>query len=129
MSVCLAPPALKSETDILSPALRLHPVIPINQRWANKNTLLPRGGGIGEEHPVAIPFGCNVYMNVYAMHRRSDIYGEDAEEFKPQRWNDLQPGWAYTPFGGGPRLCIGRKCPMNPEQNVCMSEADADRVK
>ena len=31
--------------------------------------------------------------SVYAMHRRKDFYGEDAEEFKPERWETLRPGW------------------------------------
>ena len=42
------------------------------------------------------------------MHRRKDFYGEDAEEFKPERWETLRPGWEYLPFNGGPRICIGR---------------------
>lgn len=46
------------------------------------------------------------------MHRRKDIYGDDAEEFRPERWegdalNDV--GWAYLPFNGGPRLCLGQE--------------------
>ena len=49
------------------------------------------------------------------MHRREDLYGEDAAEFKPERWLDdadekgLRVGWEYLPFNGGPRICIGRK--------------------
>ena len=90
-------------------ALRLHPVVPINQRWASKDAVLPHGGR-GENTPIAIPRGSNVYISVYTMHRRTDIYGEDANEFRPERWDeDLKPGWGFVPFGGGPRLCIGRK--------------------
>jgi cytochrome P450 len=43
------------------------------------------------------------------MHRRKDIYGEDALEFKPERWNDLRMGWDYLPFNGGPRICVGQQ--------------------
>lgn len=45
------------------------------------------------------------------MHRRTDIYGPDAEDFRPERWEDdsLRPGWAYLPFNGGPRICIGQQ--------------------
>lgn len=43
------------------------------------------------------------------MHRRKDFYGEDSDEFKPERWETLRPGWEYLPFNGGPRICIGRK--------------------
>jgi cytochrome P450 len=43
------------------------------------------------------------------MHRRKDIYGEDANEFRPERWETLRPGWEFLPFNGGPRICIGRE--------------------
>jgi cytochrome P450 len=46
------------------------------------------------------------------MHRRTDIYGPDAEEFRPERWapeEGLRPGWGYLPFNGGPRICVGQQ--------------------
>ncbi|RMD45053.1 hypothetical protein DV735_g234, partial [Chaetothyriales sp. CBS 134920] len=45
------------------------------------------------------------------MHRRTDIYGNDANEFRPERWEDgrLQPRLGYLPFNGGPRICIGQR--------------------
>jgi cytochrome P450 len=46
------------------------------------------------------------------MHRRTDVYGPDALEFRPERWNSeegLRPGWAYLPFNGGPRICVGQQ--------------------
>jgi len=43
------------------------------------------------------------------MHRRTDFYGPDAEEFKPERWEHLRPGWEYLPFNGGPRICLGQQ--------------------
>ena len=95
-------------------ALRLHPVVPINQRWASKDTVLPSGGT--EKNPtIAIPQGSNVYIYVYVLHRRKDIYGEDANIFRPERWDEnLKPGWAFIPFGAGPRTCIGRKKNLTP---------------
>lgn len=45
------------------------------------------------------------------MHRRKDIYGSDADQFRPGRWeNDAlrNVGWAYLPFNGGPRVCLGQ---------------------
>jgi Cytochrome P450 len=47
------------------------------------------------------------------MHRRTDIYGEDANEFKPERWDTIRPGWAYLPFNGGPRICLCKQFAMN----------------
>ena len=73
------------------------------------DTVLPRGGGPDGKSPLFIPAKTNVQYSVFAMHRRKDLYGEDAEEFKPERWENLKPGWEYLPFSGGPRICIGRK--------------------
>jgi cytochrome P450 len=44
------------------------------------------------------------------MYRRRDIFGDDADEFRPERWLEpgFRPGWAFAPFSGGPRVCIGQ---------------------
>ena len=54
-----------------------------------------------------------VGTSTYHMHRRKDLYGLDAEEFRPERWEGGkldQIGWGFLPFHGGPRICLGRKC-------------------
>jgi len=43
------------------------------------------------------------------MHRRRDIWGQDAAKFRPERWDGRRPGWEYLPFNGGPRICIGQR--------------------
>lgn len=61
--------------------------------------------------------GENVAFCVYAMHRREDLYGPDAGQFRPERWDEDLPlfqnertaTWGYLPFNGGPRACLGRK--------------------
>ena len=100
---------VKANTNPEREALRLHPVVPLTTRWCNKDTILPRGGGPDEAHPLLVPQGTSVYVAFYPMHRRKDIFGDDADEFRPERWATLKPGWGFTPFGGGPRICIGRK--------------------
>ena len=90
-------------------ALRLRSVIPVNSRWCNKDTILPRGGGSDGSAPILVPKGSQVFMSMYHMHRDIDNFGEDAHAFKPERWETLKPGWSFAPFGGGPRLCIGRE--------------------
>ena len=50
-----------------------------------------------------------VDINYRAMHRRPDIWGADVDEFKPERWQDARPGFAYMVFGGGPRSCVGQE--------------------
>ncbi|MCJ1477166.1 hypothetical protein MMC13_005837 [Lambiella insularis] len=96
-------PNLPDEID------RLHPVVPSNSRQANADVVLPRGGGPDGKSPILIPKGRVVGWSVYSMHRRKDYYGEDAEEFKPERWESLRPGWEYLPFNGGPRICLGQQ--------------------
>jgi cytochrome P450 len=90
-------------------ALRLYPIIPRNVRTATKDTVLPVGGGPDGQSPIFVAKGQNIGFDIYSLHRRRDIYGSDAEEFKPERWENLRPGWGYLPFGGGPRKCIGQQ--------------------
>lgn len=51
-----------------------------------------------------------VSYNVFAMHRRTDLWGSDARSFRPERWEEnAKHGWEYLPFNGGPRICLGRE--------------------
>lgn len=43
------------------------------------------------------------------MHRRKDIWGKDANEFRPERWEGKKVGWEFLPFNGGPRICLGQQ--------------------
>ncbi|MCG8311703.1 MAG: cytochrome P450 [Pseudomonadales bacterium] len=57
-----------------------------------------------------IPAGTNVLAGAYIIHRRKDIWGDDALEFRPERWieGSFKPTpFQYFPFGGGRRACIG----------------------
>ncbi|KAH7157382.1 cytochrome P450 [Dactylonectria estremocensis] len=90
-------------------SLRLHPVIPTNVRVALKDTTLPRGGGPDGQSPVFVRKGTVLIYNVYAMHRSEATFGADPEEFVPERWEDLRPGWGYLPFNGGVRSCVGQQ--------------------
>ena len=97
---------------VLNESLRLYPVVPGNSREALVDTTLPVGGGVDGKAPMFIPKGTYVQWSVWSMHRRKDFYGEDANEFKPDRWlgeKGLRPGWEYLPFNGGARICLGRK--------------------
>ena len=78
------------------------------------DTVLPRGGGPDGTSPLFIPAKTTVGWSLYTMHRREDLFGEDVEEFRPERWQTLRPGWEYLPFNGGPRICIGRKYRRQP---------------
>lgn len=58
---------------------------------------------------ITLPANTNVLAGAYLIHRRKDIWGEDALEYKPERWiNGKKPGpFEFFPFGGGRRACIG----------------------
>jgi len=77
-----------------------------------RDTVLPVGGGDDGLSPIFVPKGGRVQYSVYAMHRRTDLYGPDALEFRPERWGEGTKsgrGWDYLPFNGGPRICLGRE--------------------
>ncbi|GAQ07671.1 cytochrome P450 52A12 [Aspergillus lentulus] len=95
---------------VLNEVLRLLPPVPANFRVANKDTTLPVGGGPDQKSPVYVRKGTVVTYSVYAMHRRTDFYGPDANEFRPERWEENgRRGWEYLPFNGGPRICLGQQ--------------------
>lgn len=102
--------ACKELKNVLFETLRLYPLVPINGRQALKDTFLPTGGGPDHKQPIAIRKGEQVGYSAYVMQRRKDIWGEDADEFKPVRWEGRKLGWEFIAFSGGPRICLGRKC-------------------
>lgn len=57
-----------------------------------------------------IPSGANIVMSQWIMHRDSRFF-PDPDKFDPDRWDTPAchnlPRFAYFPFGGGPRQCIG----------------------
>ena len=61
-------------------------------------------------HPL--PPGVIVIVPAWVVHRDRRWF-EDPEAFRPERWaGDLArrlPRFAYFPFGGGPRQCIGKR--------------------
>ncbi|OAL29465.1 hypothetical protein AYO20_09202 [Fonsecaea nubica] len=101
--------------NVIKETLRLYPSVPVNSRTATRTTILPTGGGPDRKSPVLIPKGASVAYSVYAMHRRPDLYGMDADLFRPERWDEDMPlnqdptnaKWGYLPFNGGPRICLG----------------------
>ncbi|KAG7008903.1 hypothetical protein G7Y79_00004g014870 [Physcia stellaris] len=83
----------------------------INVRFAARNTVIPHGGGPDGQSPVMIPKGKGIGWSTYHMHRRRELYGDDAEIYRPERWEtgELESiGWGFMPFHGGPRLCLGK---------------------
>ncbi|KAK3331020.1 cytochrome P450 [Apodospora peruviana] len=101
---------LKYLNNCVKEALRLLPPVATNSRAANKDTVLPRGGGPDGKQPLLVPKGTATRWSLYSLQRRKDIFGPDADEFRPERWDDhVRVGWEYIPFHGGPRVCLGQQ--------------------
>ena len=56
------------------------------------------------------PAGTMIMFSQWVLHRLPDIW-RDPDIFRPERWDPVNgekvPQWAYFPFGGGSRICIG----------------------
>lgn len=58
----------------------------------------------------SFPAGTMLMFSQWVLHRLPDVWG-DPEVFRPERWDpsggQKVPQWAYFPFGGGSRICMG----------------------
>jgi cytochrome P450 len=88
---------------------RLIPTVATIERSAVRDTWLPTGGGEDLSSLVFVTKGQQVQMQMYAMQHSKTQWGEDVDEFKPEKWTDLEPGWKFAPFGGRRRICPGRE--------------------
>lgn len=99
---------LKSLTffrHVLHETLRLTgPSGRLNRR-AIRNTILPVGGGDDGKAPVFVEKGTRVTMDLYALHHDKEIWGDDAFEYNPHRWEGKRFMWEFVPFLGRPRIC------------------------
>ena len=88
-------------TKVFTESMRLYPPAWILTRRTTKDVT------IGE---YQVPRGSDVLMSQYVMHHDPRFFNEP-EKFDPGRWtNEMKsrlPRFAYFPFGGGPRSCIG----------------------
>ncbi|KAJ2996174.1 hypothetical protein NUW58_g1056 [Xylaria curta] len=73
--------------------------------------MLPTGGGPDGTSPILVRRGELVVFSQYVNSRKMNIYGADADIFRPERWETgelTDIGWAYFPFNGGQRQCLGQ---------------------
>ncbi|RDL40435.1 uncharacterized protein BP5553_00414 [Venustampulla echinocandica] len=106
---------LKYLQSCLNESLRLLPVLPNDSRIANEDTTLPVGGGADGKSPVFVPSGAMVTFSIMALQRRKDLWGADAEDFRPERWEkeEEKASWKFVPFLKGPRICLGHELAIN----------------
>jgi cytochrome P450 len=99
-------PALGAVEDVVHEAMRLYPPVWVIGREALDNA------GIGG-HPIEA--GTTIWISPYLIHRDPRWYDSPGES-RPSRWTDglrkSLPRFAYLPFGGGPRICIGHRFAM-----------------
>lgn len=85
--------------QVIKESLRLYPPIHIGNR------IVAEEMDFGENK---IPSGERMFYSIYLTHRDPAIW-ENADQFCPERFahGRKTPPFAYIPFGGGPRSCIG----------------------
>ncbi len=116
-------PKLRYVTCVFEEAMRLYPPI-----WA-----LPR---VSQEDDVVdgyrIPKGDIVVLVPYVTHRHLDFWPEperfDPTRFLPEKAKE-RPRWAYLPFGGGQRQCIGNNFAMMEAQLILAMVAQRFRLR
>lgn len=93
-------PELERMEHVIDEALRLYPPVYMFFREAKRDVTLQ-----GYE----VPAGTTLVLPQWAVHRDPEWW-DDPEAFRPERFNDAdRPEYAYFPFGGGPRHCIGMR--------------------
>ncbi|KAJ7035907.1 fatty acid hydroxylase [Mycena alexandri] len=90
---------------VMRETLRLAATAPLRSTCPLEDTTI--GGG-----KYAVKKGDTIVIQAWDMHRDPAVWGDDAEEFKPERMLDGKfealPPNAWQPFGFGARACIGR---------------------
>ncbi|KAJ1391042.1 Cytochrome P450 [Sesbania bispinosa] len=95
---------LKKMKCVMNEVLRLYPPAPNVQRQAREDI---------QVDDFTVPNGTNLWIDVVAMHHDPELWGNDVNEFKPERFMDDVNGgcnhkMGYLPFGFGGRMCVGR---------------------
>ncbi|PPD88016.1 hypothetical protein GOBAR_DD15050 [Gossypium barbadense] len=91
----------------ITETLRLYPAVPTDGKISVEDDVLPDGFEVKKGEGIS-------YM-AYAMGRMTYIWGEDAVEYRPERWLDEdgifrpESPFKFTAFQAGPRICLGKE--------------------
>ncbi|MCL7052268.1 hypothetical protein MKW94_020809 [Papaver nudicaule] len=96
----------------LCESMRLYPPVPADGKEAASDDVLPDG--------TTIKKGMSVTYSPYAMGRMENLWGSNWNEFKPERWLEIEKetgklhfmakdSYTYPVFQAGPRICLGKE--------------------
>ena len=116
-------PSLPYTAMVIDESMRLYPPV-----WAVGRSPIADD----EILRFAIPKGASVMLSQWLTHRHPDFWEEperfDPERFSPERSAD-RPHYAYFPFGGGPRQCIGNLLALTEAKLILASVAQKYRLR
>ncbi|KAH9483603.1 Cytochrome P450 monooxygenase 205 [Psilocybe cubensis] len=105
---------------VVRESLRVTPPVPSTMRIAEQDDVIPLSQPVKDRHGnildrIRITKGQTVLIPILALNRAKSIWGEDAAEYRPERWQHIPEGAGTIPgvwgnmmtFLGGPRACIG----------------------
>ncbi|TFY81270.1 hypothetical protein EWM64_g2744 [Hericium alpestre] len=109
---------LKYLRAVINETLRLFPPVPMNLRLSDDAPHAFPVGAEGVKYYIAP--GTQIMYNSLLIQRRPDLWGPDADEFKPERWLDAESikvvsnnPFMFIPFHAGPRICLGQNFAYN----------------
>ncbi|XP_046960268.1 cytochrome P450 4C1-like [Vanessa cardui] len=95
---------LKYTKVVINESLRLYPPAPFIIRSCRQDLKLPSG--------ITLPEGTDVVINIWGIQRNPQDWGEDVNDFNPDRFMSEQIPKAFLPFSYGLRNCIGQQYAM-----------------
>ncbi|KAK9089301.1 hypothetical protein Scep_028383 [Stephania cephalantha] len=99
---------LKIVTMILNEVMRVYPPVALLLRNSHKEMQVGK---------ITLPAGVQIGLPILLVHHDRDLWGDDVDEFKPERFaggvsNATNNQLCYFPFSWGPRGCIGQSYAM-----------------
>ncbi|MGB8681512.1 MAG: cytochrome P450 [Candidatus Binatus sp.] len=116
-------PNLRYTSMVIDESMRLYP-----PAWSIGRSPLADDEVLG----FSVPKGASVMLSQWLTHRHPDFW-ENPERFDPDRFSPERsanrPRYAYFPFGGGPRLCIGNTFALTEANLILAAIAQKFRLR